>query len=72
MRLNFFPSCAGSADPRRPGFTASAPFDGALTYLAHPLRGLRLDLCTRIVLASEQLHRFMRISGSPYDPHLRF
>ena len=44
--------------------------DEARAYLAHPVVGSRLDLCTRIVLASERpsLHA---IFGSPDDLKFR-
>ena len=53
--------------------TAQAPvfeIDEARAYLAHPVLGPRLDLCARIVLASESpsLHA---IFGSPDDMKFR-
>src|SRR5207245_2076660 len=44
--------------------------DEARAYLAHPLLGPRLDLCTRIVLTSER-SSFHAIFGSPDDMKFR-
>ena len=51
-------------------FYGISSIDEARAYLAHPLLGPRLDLCTRIVLASEcpSLHALF---GSPDDLKFR-
>ena len=51
-------------------FYGISSIDEARAYLAHPVPGSRLDLCTRIVLASESpsLHA---IFGSPDDLKFR-
>jgi len=73
----FFPgSCPNDRDRRSLGRFSTARFygigsiDEAHAYLAHPLLGPRLDLCARIVLASESpsLHA---IFGSPDDMKFR-
>ena len=48
-----FPQLAGLGHSSMAQLYAINSIDEARAYLAHPLLGPRLDLCTRIVLASE-------------------
>ena len=61
-----FPQLAGLGRSSTARFYGISSIDEARAYLAHPVLGPRLDLCTRIVLASESssLHA---IFGSPDD-----
>jgi uncharacterized protein (DUF1810 family) len=65
-----FPQLAGLGRSSTARFYGISSMDEARAYLAHPVRGPRLDLCTRIVLASESpcLHA---IFGSPDDLKFR-
>jgi uncharacterized protein (DUF1810 family) len=65
-----FPQLAGLGRSSTARFYGIGSVDEARAYLAHPLLGPRLDLCTRIVLASESssLHA---IFGSPDDMKFR-
>ncbi|PSH66798.1 DUF1810 domain-containing protein [Phyllobacterium brassicacearum] len=61
-----FPQLRGLGHSALAEFYGIASLDEARAYLAHPLLGMRLDLCTRTVLHSEasSLHT---IFGSPDD-----
>jgi uncharacterized protein (DUF1810 family) len=61
-----FPQLRGLGHSAMAGFYGIASLDEARAYLAHPLLGPRLDLCTRTVLDLQDgsLHR---IFGSPDD-----
>ncbi len=61
-----FPQLRGLGRSPMAEFYGIASLDEASAYLAHPLLGMRLDLCTRTVLHSEanSLHP---IFGSPDD-----
>src|SRR5207248_6809373 len=61
-----FPQLAGLGQSSTSRFYGISSIEEARAYLAHTLLGPRLDLCTRIVLASESssLHA---IFGSPDD-----
>src|SRR6266478_814492 len=65
-----FPRLAGLGRSSTARFYGIGSIDEARAYLAHPVLGPRLDLCTRIVLASESpsLHA---IFGSPDDLKFR-
>jgi uncharacterized protein (DUF1810 family) len=65
-----FPQLAGLGRSSTARFYCIGSLDEARAYLAHPLLGPRLDLCTTIVLASESpsLHA---IFGSPDDLKFR-
>ncbi len=65
-----FPQLAGLGRSSTARFYGISAFDEARAYLAHPVLGPRLDLCTKIVLASESpsLHS---IFGSPDDLKFR-
>ena len=65
-----FPQLAGLGRSSTARFYGISSIDEARAYLAHPVLGPRLDLCTRIVLASESpsLHA---IFGSPDDLKFR-
>jgi uncharacterized protein (DUF1810 family) len=65
-----FPQVAGLGQSSTSRFYGISCIEEARTYLAHPLLGTRLDLCTRIVLKSESssLHA---IFGSPDDMKFR-
>ena len=65
-----FPQLAGLGRSSTARFYGIRCLDEARAYLAHPVLGSRLDLCTRIVLASESpsLHA---IFGSPDDLKFR-
>jgi uncharacterized protein (DUF1810 family) len=65
-----FPQLAGLGRSSTARFYGISSVDEARSYLAHPVLGPRLDLCTRIVLASESpsLHA---IFGSPDDLKFR-
>jgi uncharacterized protein (DUF1810 family) len=65
-----FPQLAGLGHSSTARFYGIGSMDEARAYLAHPLLGPRLDLCARIVLASEgpSLHA---IFGSPDDLKFR-
>jgi uncharacterized protein (DUF1810 family) len=65
-----FPQLAGLGRSSTARFYGIGSLDEARAYLAHPVLGERLDLCTRIVLASEasSLHA---IFGSPDDLKFR-
>ena len=61
-----FPQLAGLGRSSTARFYGISGIEEARAYLAHPVLGSRLDLCTRIALASERpsLHA---IFGSPDD-----
>jgi uncharacterized protein (DUF1810 family) len=61
-----FPQLRGLGQSETARFYGIASIEEARAYLAHPLLGPRLDLCTRIVLGNEgpSLHA---IFGSPDD-----
>ena len=65
-----FPQLAGLGRSSTARFYGISSIDEARAYLGHPLLGPRLELCTRIVLASESssLHA---IFGSPDDMKFR-
>jgi uncharacterized protein (DUF1810 family) len=65
-----FPQLAGLGRSSTARFYGISSIDEARAYLAHPALGSRLDLCTRIVLASERpsVHA---IFGSPDDLKFR-
>ena len=65
-----FPQLPGLGRSSMARFYGISGIEEARAYLAHPLLGLRLDLCTRIVLASQSpsLHA---IFGSPDDLKFR-
>ena len=65
-----FPQLRGLGQSSTAQFYGIASTEEARAYLAHPLLGPRLDLCTRIVLGSEgpSLHA---IFGSPDDMKFR-
>jgi uncharacterized protein (DUF1810 family) len=65
-----FPQLAGLGRSPTARFYGISSMDEARAYLAHSVLGSRLDLCTRIVLASESpsLHA---IFGSPDDLKFR-
>ena len=65
-----FPQLAGLGRSSTARFYGISSINEARAYLAHPVLGPRLDLCTRIVLASEgpSLHA---IFGSPDDLKFR-
>ncbi|HZU88967.1 MAG TPA: DUF1810 domain-containing protein [Stellaceae bacterium] len=65
-----FPQLRGLGRSATADFYGIGSLDEARAYLAHPLLGPRLDLCTRLVLAVENssLHR---IFGSPDDLKFR-
>jgi uncharacterized protein (DUF1810 family) len=65
-----FPQLAGLGRSSTARFYGISSLVEARAYLAHPVLGPRLDLCTRIVLASESpsLHA---IFGSPDDLKFR-
>jgi uncharacterized protein (DUF1810 family) len=65
-----FPQLAGLGRSSTARFYGISSIDEARAYLAHPVLGPRLDLCTRIVLASKSpfLHA---IFGSPDDLKFR-
>ena len=65
-----FPQLAGLGRSATARFYGIGSIDEARAYLGHPLLGPRLELCTRIVLASEcsSLHAMF---GSPDDMKFR-
>ena len=65
-----FPQLAGLGRSSTARFYGISSIDEARAYLGHPLLGPRLELCTRIVLASESssLHAMF---GSPDDMKFR-
>ena len=65
-----FPQLSGLGRSSTARFYGIGSIDEARAYLAHPVLGPRLDLCARIVLASERpsLHA---IFGSPDDIKFR-
>ena len=65
-----FPQLCGLGRSPTARFYGISALDEARAYLAHPMLGPRLDLCTKIVLASESssLHA---IFGSPDDMKFR-
>ena len=65
-----FPQLRGLGQSETARFYGIASIEEARAYLAYPLLGPRLDLCTRIVLGSEgpSLHA---IFGSPDDMKFR-
>ena len=65
-----FPQLGGLGRSSTARFYGIGSIDEARAYLAHPLLGPRLDLCTRIAVASESpsLHA---IFGSPDDMKFR-
>src|SRR5713226_5518969 len=65
-----FPQLSGLGRSSTARFYGIGSIDEARAYLAHPVLGPRLDLCARIVLASESpcLHA---IFGSPDDLKFR-
>jgi uncharacterized protein (DUF1810 family) len=65
-----FPQLGGLGQSSTAQFYGISSIDEARAYLAHPLLGPRLDLCTRIVLASES-SSLRAIFGSPDDMKFR-
>jgi uncharacterized protein (DUF1810 family) len=65
-----FPQLAGLGRSSTARFYGISSVDEARAYLAHPVLGPRLDLCTRTVLASEALS-VHAIFGSPDDLKFR-
>jgi uncharacterized protein (DUF1810 family) len=65
-----FPQLAGLGRSSTARFYGIGGIDEARAYLAHPLLGPKLDLCTRIVLASES-SSIHAIFGSPDDLKFR-
>jgi uncharacterized protein (DUF1810 family) len=65
-----FPQLAGLGRSSTARFYGIGSLDEARAYLAHPLLGPRLDLCTGIVLASES-PSIRAIFGSPDDLKFR-
>jgi uncharacterized protein (DUF1810 family) len=65
-----FPQLASLGRSSTARFYGIGAIDEARAYLAHPLLGPRLDLCTRIVLAS-QSPSLNAIFGSPDDLKFR-
>ena len=65
-----FPQLAGLGRSSTARFYGIGSIDEARAYLAHPLLGPRLDLCTRIVLANES-SSIHGIFGSPDDMKFR-
>jgi uncharacterized protein (DUF1810 family) len=65
-----FPQLRGLGQSATARFYGIASLEEARAYLAHPLLGPRLDLCTKIVLESEgpSLHAIL---GSPDDMKFR-
>ena len=65
-----FPQLVGLGQSPTAQFYGISSIDEARAYLAHPVLGPRLDLCTRIVLASAgpSIHA---IFGSPDDLKFR-
>jgi uncharacterized protein (DUF1810 family) len=65
-----FPQLAGLGHSSTARFYGIGSIDEARAYLAHPVLGPRLDICTRTVLASESpsLHAMF---GSPDDLKFR-
>jgi len=65
-----FPQLAGLGRSSTARFYGISGIDEARAYLAHPLLGPRLDLCTKIVMASESpsVHAIL---GSPDDLKFR-
>ena len=65
-----FPQLAGLGRSSTAQYYGIGSLDEARAYLAHPVLGPRLDLCTRIVLASEapSLHALF---GAPDDLKFR-
>jgi len=65
-----FPQLAGLGRSSTARFYGISSLDEACAYLAHPVLGSRLDLCTSIVLASESpsIHAIL---GSPDDLKFR-
>ena len=65
-----FPQLGGLGRSSTARFCGIGSIDEARAYLAHPVLGPRLDLCTSIVIASESpsLHA---IFGSPDDMKFR-
>ena len=61
-----FPQLRGLGRSSTAQFYGISSIDEARAFLAHPLLGPRLDLCTRIVLASES-QSVHAIFGSPDD-----
>ena len=65
-----FPQLRGLGQSETARFYGIASIEEACAYLAHPLLGPRLDLCTRIVLGSEG-PSLQAIFGSPDDMKFR-
>jgi uncharacterized protein (DUF1810 family) len=65
-----FPQLRGLGHSSTARFYGIGSIEEARAYLAHPLLGPRLDLCTRIVLTSESLSLYA-IFGSPDDMKFR-
>jgi uncharacterized protein (DUF1810 family) len=65
-----FPQLAGLGRSSTARFYGISSIDEARAYLAHPVLGPRLDLCTRIVLASAS-PSIQAIFGSPDDLKFR-
>src|SRR5947208_8355589 len=65
-----FPQLAGLGRSSTARFYGISGIEEARAYLAHPLLGSRLDLCTRIVLASQSPSLYA-IFGSPDDVKFR-
>src|ERR1700730_9710321 len=65
-----FPQLTGLGRSSAARFYGISSIDEARSYLAHPLLGPRLDLCTRIVLASDSPSPHAMF-GSPDDLKFR-
>jgi uncharacterized protein (DUF1810 family) len=65
-----FPQLAGLGRSSTARFYGIGSIDEGRAYLGHPLLGPRLDLCTRIVLASE-CSSLQAMFGSPDDMKFR-
>jgi uncharacterized protein (DUF1810 family) len=57
-----FPQLAGLGRSSTARFYGIGSIDEARAYLAHPVLGPRLDLCTRIVLASNNSSLHIRLA----------
>jgi uncharacterized protein (DUF1810 family) len=65
-----FPQLRGLGTSSMADYYGIASLEEARAYLAHPLLGQRLDVCTRLVLASEGTS-LVPILGSPDDMKFR-
>ena len=66
-----FPQLRGLGHSATAQFYGLASLEEACAYLAHPVLGPRLDLCTRTVLASGGGRSLNAIFGSPDDMKFR-